>query len=137
MDIKKIKTPVVLWLVFTVFAVYCRTLTFDSNQKLPCEINPKLWLLDECGTNGYRKMTGNCLISQSVSKPIFSNESDAILYLGKPDTVFLNRDMSKRYFYIIDGSPTCMSFFPDGILESLSVYIDQNKKIISITGGIH
>ncbi|MCC7246931.1 MAG: hypothetical protein IT269_14700 [Saprospiraceae bacterium] len=137
MDTKKIKIPAFLWLAFTVFAAYCRTLTVDSNQKLACEINPKLWLLDECGTNGYRKKAGNCLISQSISKPILSDESVAIFYLGKPDTIFINTDMSKRYFYVIDGSPTCMSYFPDGVLESLSLYVDQNKKIISITGGIH
>jgi hypothetical protein len=137
MESGKTKTSLLICLAFTIFMVFCKTSTVSSSKQSPCTIDSRLWLSDVCGSNGYKKKVASCLILKSADTPVFKKESDALFYLGKPDTIFFNVDMTKRYFYVIDGSPTCMLFFPDGILESLSIYIDKNKKIFSITGAIH
>jgi hypothetical protein len=138
MEIGKIKIEIFVCWIIGILIYSCKpTISIVPMDTLSCEFDTTLWHSDTCGTNGFKKKIGNCLRLKSIEKPIFKNENDVLHYLGKPDTVFNNFDMSKTYFYVIDGSPTCMFFFPDGVLESLSIFIDKEKKVISISGGIH
>lgn len=138
MGIEKIKIDAFVCLIVSMLIYSCKPaksiITMDA---LSCEFDSALWNSDTCGTNGYKKKTGNCLRLSSIEKPVLKNENDVLRYLGKPDTILNNLDISKTYFYVIDGSPTCMLFFPDGVLESLSIFLDKEKKVISISGGIH
>lgn len=137
MEIVRIKIQLFVCLTCCTFIMSCKYLFKDSKGNLPCDFNSKLWALDTCGINGYKKKMGNCLRLNSINKPIFKKERDVVYFLGKPDTILNNVDMSKTYLYVIDGTPSCMLFFPDGVLESVTVYINSDNEVTSISGGIH
>lgn len=137
MNVGKIQSPVSLCVALAVLAACCKWPSVSSSRQPPCGIDPQLWQADACGTNGYRKQMGACLRLRSERKPVFVREADVLFYLGKPDTVYHHANSVKTFFYVVDGSPSCMQFFPDGVLESMSVYIGKSGKVESVSGGIH
>ena len=137
---ENVKIKNVLFFCLLVFLIFsCTSILRIPKSKLPCNFNKELWVTDTCGTNGYKRQMGFCLIeySHNNNKPVFKNEQEVIHFLGNPDTILTYDNMTKSYFYAMDGGATCMYSFPSMIVVGMKIYISPNNKVTNVSGVVY